>query len=45
MLFAVGQREVETGSVAVRRLGSKKQRVVSVEEALDELLAEISERR
>ncbi len=45
VLFAVGQREVETGSVAVRRLGSKKQRVISVDEALEELTSEITERR
>ncbi len=44
-LFAVGQREVETGSVAVRRLGSKKQRVISVDEAVEELTTEITERR
>ncbi len=45
VLFAIGQREVETGSVAVRRLGSKKQQVLSVDEALDELLTEVREHR
>ena len=44
VLFAVGQREVETGSVAVRRLGSKKQRVISVDEAVEELTTEITQR-
>ncbi len=44
VLFAVGQREIETGSVAVRRLGSKKQRIVSIEDAIAELAEEVSRR-
>ena len=44
VLFAVGQREVEVDSVAVRRLGSKQQRVLTVGEAIDELGEEIASR-
>ena len=43
-LLAVGQREVETDSVAVRRLGSKKQSVKSVDEAIAELTEEVRNR-
>jgi threonyl-tRNA synthetase len=43
-LFAVGQREVENRSVAVRRLGSKKQSVLALEDAIAELQAEIDSR-
>jgi threonyl-tRNA synthetase len=43
-LFAVGQREVENRSVAVRRLGSKKQSVVALDDAIAELRAEIESR-
>ena len=43
-LFAVGQREVENRSVAVRRLGSKKQSVVALDDAIAELKAEIESR-
>ena len=39
VLLAVGQREVEIRSVAMRRLGSNKQRVIS----LDDVVAELSE--
>ncbi len=34
VLFAVGQREVEGGNVAVRRLGSKEQPVLPLDEAI-----------
>jgi len=37
VLLAVGQREVDEETVAMRRLGSKKQKVVSVVEAVAEL--------
>ncbi len=39
--FAIGQREFENRTVAVRRLGSKKQETVALDEAIDSLLAEI----
>ncbi len=42
--FAVGQREVENRSVAIRRMGSKKQQVMSLDEAVESLLAEIATR-
>ena len=44
VLLAVGQREVEEETVAMRRLGSKKQKVVSVDEAVAELSDEIRNR-
>ncbi len=44
VLLAVGQREVDEETVAVRRLGSKKQKVVSVDEAVAELSDEIRNR-
>jgi len=39
--FAVGQRELENRTVAVRRLGSKKQKVVLLDEAISVLRSEI----
>ena len=42
--FAVGQRELENRSVAVRRLGSKKQQVLPFDEALAALNREIESR-
>jgi len=42
--FAVGQREVENRSVAIRRIGSKKQEVMSLEDAVSALTSEISSR-
>jgi threonyl-tRNA synthetase len=45
VLLAVGQREVENRSVAMRRLGSKQQKVLSLDEALDTLKIEVKERR
>lgn len=44
VLLAVGQREVDEETVAMRRLGSKKQKVVSVVEAVAELSGEIRNR-
>ena len=42
--FAVGQRELENRSVAIRRLGSKKQEVVSLDDAISALISEVSSR-
>jgi len=42
--FAVGGREVENRSVAVRRLGSKKQQVMSLDDAIAALVAEVQNR-
>ncbi len=39
--FAVGQRELENRTVAIRRLGSKKQAVLALDEALSGLQNEI----
>ena len=44
VLLAVGQREVDEQTVAMRRLGSKKQKVVSLVEAVAELSDEIRNR-
>ena len=43
-LLAVGQREVDNRQVAVRRLGSKQQRVVAVDEAVASLEREAANR-
>ena len=43
-LFAVGQREIENRTVAVRRLGSKQQQVIPLEEAIAALTAEVESR-
>jgi threonyl-tRNA synthetase len=42
--FAVGQRELESRSVAIRRLGSKKQQVLPLDEAISILKSEIERR-
>jgi len=39
-LFAVGQREVDDRQVAIRRLGSKKQSVLPLDDAIAELVEE-----
>jgi threonyl-tRNA synthetase len=39
--FAVGQRELENRSVAIRRLGSKKQEVMSLDDAIAALKSEV----
>jgi threonyl-tRNA synthetase len=44
VLLAVGQREVEEATVAVRRLGSKQQKVMKLDDAIAELTAEILHR-
>ena len=42
--FAVGQRELENRSVAIRRIGSKKQDVLSLDDAISALQTEINNR-
>jgi threonyl-tRNA synthetase len=42
--FAVGQRELENRTVAVRRIGSKAQQVISLDDALAALKTEIENR-
>jgi threonyl-tRNA synthetase len=44
VLLAVGQREVDERSVAMRRLGSKKQAVLSLDEAVTALSREVTDR-
>ena len=44
VLLAVGQREIDERNVAMRRLGSKKQAVLSLDEAVAELAREVLER-
>jgi threonyl-tRNA synthetase len=44
VLLAVGQREVDEHTVAMRRLGSKKQSVLSLEEAIADLCEEVRSR-
>jgi threonyl-tRNA synthetase len=45
VLMAVGQREVDEQTVAVRRLGSKQQTIVALNEAISQLRDEIRSRR
>jgi len=45
ILMAVGEREIEEQTVAIRRIGSKKQTVMNVQEAIDSLVEEIESRR
>ena len=45
VLLAVGQREVDEKTVAIRRLGSKQQQTLPLQEALELLTAEIQDRR
>ena len=40
--FAVGQRELENRTVAIRRLGSKKQEIMSLDDAVTALQSEIN---
>ncbi len=42
--FAVGQRELDNRSVAVRRIGSKSQQVMSLDDAINALKTEIENR-
>jgi threonyl-tRNA synthetase len=44
VLMAVGQREVEEKTVAIRRLGSKQQQVVELGQAIEQLSEEIRQR-
>ena len=44
VLMAVGQREVEDKTVAIRRLGSKKQTVMTLDDAIEALAREIKTR-
>ncbi|MEO0363877.1 MAG: threonine--tRNA ligase [Pseudomonadota bacterium] len=44
VILAVGKREVESGEVAVRRLGSKGQKVMSADACIESLLAEVVSR-
>ncbi|MDG2375585.1 MAG: threonine--tRNA ligase [Woeseiaceae bacterium] len=44
VLMAVGQREIDERTVALRRLGSKKQQVVSLDDAVEALSGEIAAR-
>jgi threonyl-tRNA synthetase len=44
VLLAVGQREIDERNVAIRRLGSKQQSVLSLEDAIAELSREAQER-
>ena len=44
VLLAVGQREVAEHNVAMRRLGSKKQTVLSLDDAIAQLVQEVRDR-
>ena len=44
VLFAIGQREVDERTVAIRRLGSKKQEVMALDDAIAALRAEVESR-
>jgi threonyl-tRNA synthetase len=44
VLLAVGQREIDERNVAMRRLGSKKQSVLSLDDAIEDLSREAQER-
>ena len=44
VLMAVGQREVDEQTVALRRLGSKHQKVLALSDAISEISAEIRDR-
>jgi threonyl-tRNA synthetase len=44
VLMAVGQREVDEETVALRRLGSKHQKVLTLSDAISELSSEIRDR-
>ncbi len=44
VMFVVGKREAEDGSVAVRRLGTKDQPVIGLDDALGQLADEIANR-
>jgi len=44
VLLAVGQREVDERNVAMRRLGSKQQAVLSLDDAVAQLVQEVRDR-
>ncbi|MBT8108024.1 MAG: threonine--tRNA ligase [Gammaproteobacteria bacterium] len=44
VLFAIGQREIENRTVAVRRLGSKQQQFLPLDEAIETLVGEVEAR-
>ena len=44
VLLAVGQREVDEQTVAMRRLGGKHQKVMSLEDAIGQLADEVRRR-
>jgi threonyl-tRNA synthetase len=44
VLLVVGKREADDGTVAVRRLGSKRQQVQALDEAARVLLEEVRSR-
>ncbi|MEM7277900.1 MAG: threonine--tRNA ligase [Pseudomonadota bacterium] len=45
VIIAVGEREIENRQVAIRRLGSKRQEVLSLDEAIASLKSEASEKK
>ncbi len=45
VILAVGEREIENSAVAMRRLGQKHQKVLSLDEAIASLQSEVSERK
>jgi threonyl-tRNA synthetase len=45
VLMAVGQREVEQQTVAIRRIGSNRQTVMNLQDAIDSLMTEIATRK
>ena len=44
VIFAVGAREVEEGTVSIRRIGSKNQTTVALDEAVKHLIQEVADR-
>ena len=44
ILLAVGQREVDESTVALRRLGSKQQKILVLQDAIDTISEEIQNR-
>ena len=44
IILAIGKREVENGSVALRRLGSKHQKVLATDAAIAAIVDEIETR-
>ena len=44
MIFVVGKREAEEGTVTIRRLGSKRQETMRLDEAIAKLTEEVNVR-